>query len=318
MISQKCLWCGKEKFLEKYFDKNEFQKNNHNPICKDCKSKIKSLDEFKLYLKDSGIEFDQNTWNKAEQLIKDKLIKKYKNKDLPSNFSEMVLKNTIGRFNSLGNLSGDFKLLSVKNDNNRNKKQKIKIDKNDLEELKLKYGYGYPDEEYMLFEQKYQQLRPSFQLLTTMHDECLREYCVNKVKETLAKARGDFKEAKDWATMAKDVATSGKLNPSQMSKADLSGGLDTFGQVAKAIEQEVDILPLLPIFIERPKDKVDIVLWYQINYIRGLKGLPDCEYKEIYDFYEKRKEDYEKQMLDNDFLSKDTEDMDLGDLNGEA
>lgn len=172
----------------------------------------------------------------------------------------------------------------------------------DLSELKDKYGYGYPDDEYILFENKYQQLKSSFQLLTTMHEEYFREFCVNKVKETLAKSSGDLKGAKEWAAMVKDVAEAGKLKPSQMSKADLSGGLDGFGQLARIVEENHEIMGLLPSFIEQPKDKVDVTLWCYINYVRDIKGLPSCEYKEIYDFYDKRKMDYESQMSD---LNKD-------------
>ena len=43
------------------------------------------------------------------------------------------------------------------------------------------------------YEKKYNELRPSFLLPTTMHEECLREYCIDKVKESLAKAKGDFR-----------------------------------------------------------------------------------------------------------------------------
>ncbi|MFS0855160.1 hypothetical protein [Paenibacillus taichungensis] len=168
----------------------------------------------------------------------------------------------------------------------------------DIGELKDKYGYGYPDDEYILFENKYQQLKSSFQLLTTMHEEYFREFCVNKVKETLAKSSGDLKGAKEWAAMVKDVAEAGKLKPSQMSKADLSGGLDGFGQLARIVEENHEIMGLLPSFIEQPKDKVDVTLWCYINYVRDIKGLPSCEYKEIYEFYDKRKMDYESQMSD--------------------
>ncbi|MEC0385736.1 hypothetical protein P8813_22040 [Bacillus velezensis] len=174
------------------------------------------------------------------------------------------------------------------------------IDSDYLEKLKEKYGYGYPDDDYLLFEKKFLQLKPSFQLLTTMHEECLREYCVNKVYETLAKAKGDFKQAKDWAAMAKDTAEAGKLKPSQMSKADLSQGLDGFGQLARMVEEKVDIIPILPKFVSQPKDKPDVVLWCYLNYVRDLKGLPPADYKDIYNFYEERRADYEKQELDND------------------
>jgi hypothetical protein len=196
-----------------------------------------------------------------------------------------------------------FKKVEKKDNTQNNESQSI--NSTELDRLKDKFGVGYPDNEYILFEKKYQELRPSFQLLTTMHEECLREYCINKVKEGLAKAKGDFKEAKEWASMAKDVANSGKLNPSQMSKADLSGGLDTFGQMARMVEQtsEGELLSLLPVFTERPKDKVDVTLWHYVNYVRDLKGMEEAQYKDIYEFYNRRKKEYEGQMLDVELAS---------------
>lgn len=179
------------------------------------------------------------------------------------------------------------------------------IDELLLDELKEKYGYGYPDEEYILFEKKFINLKPSFQLPTTMHEEYLREYCVNKVKETIAKAKGEFKEAKEWAAMAKESAEAGKLKPSQMSKADLSQGLDGFGQLARMVEEHQDIIPLLPKFIKQPKDDVDITLWLYINYVRDLQGLSPAEYEEIYQFYEERRKDYEGRELDSNLSDGD-------------
>ena len=181
------------------------------------------------------------------------------------------------------------------------------IDEELLDELKEKYGHGYPDEEYVLFEKKFINLKPSFQLPTTMHEEYLREYCVNKVKETIAKAKGEFKEAKEWSAMAKESAEAGKLKPSQMSKADLSQGLDGFGQLARMVEEHQDIIPLLPKFIQQPKDKVDITLWLYINYIRDLKGMNDAKYEELYEFYEVRRKDYESQEIDNEETNEEIE-----------
>lgn len=177
-----------------------------------------------------------------------------------------------------------------------------------IDDLKEKYGYGYPDEEYILFEKKFINLKPSFQLPTTMHEEYLREYCVNKVKETIAKAKGEFKEAKEWAAMAKESAEAGKLKPSQMSKADLSQGLDGFGQLSRMVEEHQDIIPLLPRFVQQPKDKVDITLWMYINYVRDLKGMPDAKYEDLYEFYVVRRKDYESQELDEIELKEENED----------
>ena len=100
--------------------------------------------------------------------------------------------------------------------------------------------------------------------------------------------------------MAKEQASSGKLNPSQMSKADLTGGLDTFGQMARMVEQTElgEFMRVLPVFMEQPKDRVDITLWMYVNYIRDLKGLEECTYEQIWDFYNKRIEEYEKEIID--------------------
>lgn len=193
----------------------------------------------------------------------------------------------------------DSKGSNIEKDYEKSKK-KNNISEKELDKLKDKFGYGYPDEEYSLFEKKYNELRPSFLLPTTMHEECLREYCIDKVKESLAKAKGDFKEAKEWANMAKEQASSGKLNPSQMSKADLTGGLDTFGQMSRMVEQTElgEFMRVLPVFMEQPKDRVDITLWMYVNYIRDLKGLEECTYEQIWDFYNKRIAEYEKEMID--------------------
>src|SRR5690606_34225780 len=106
--------------------------------------------------------------------------------------------------------------------------------------------------------------------------------------------KGDVKDAKDWGALAQKAAQDAKINPSQLSKSDLTDGLDTFGQLVRTVEQAVDIIPILPVFKERPQDKVDFTLLCYINYVRDLKGLPLVEYEEIYKFYEQRKKDYEQ------------------------
>lgn len=159
-------------------------------------------------------------------------------------------------------------------------------------ELVDKWG-DYPPEEIILFEKKYQQLRVNYPERTAMHIEALQIYVRYRVKEELATQKGMFKEAEGWGKLAKEAATAAKINPSQLSKADLSDGLDSFSQLVRSVEQAVDIVDILPRFKERPKDKVDFTIWCYVNYIRDLKGLPLVEYKEIYEFYEARKREYE-------------------------
>ncbi|PGZ96980.1 hypothetical protein COE51_16440 [Bacillus pseudomycoides] len=279
-----------------YNTKNKLYENiGKIPICKSCLlSRVDYEDMETIYdiLRQFDIKFDIEYWKTALE-SKNDTFGKY-----------IAMANSLHQFEGKGWKDSVFEITAQEENDviapisNGTPHQSLLV--NDLEDLKEKYGYGYPDNEYLLFEKKFQQLKPSFQLLTTMHEECLREYCVNKVKETLAKAKGNFKEAKDWAAMAKDVAEAGKLKPSQMSKADLSQGLDGFGQLARMVEEKIDIIPVLPKFIQQPKDKPDVVLWCYLNYIRDLKGLPEADYKDIYQFYEERRADYEKQELDND------------------
>lgn len=296
--------CGRDLVEGNYYNsKSPMFPNGKIPICKKCLLDMIDYDDMNtIYtvFQSMDIPFYYNRWQETCE----------KNPKNPFGNYVRMANSGINEFSGarwkdsvFGKEDDDITVDNVKTPTKRNK---ITID--ELETLKEKFGDGYLDKEYILFEKKYQDLRPSFQLLTTMHEECLREYCIDKVKEGLAKARGDFKEAKEWASMAKDVASSGKLNPSQMSKSDLTGGLDTFGQMSKMVEQtdEGEMMRILPIFMEKPKDKVDMTLWMYVNYVRDLKGLEECQYKDIWEFYNKRVEDYSKNMIDNN----------LGDIDG--
>jgi len=175
-------------------------------------------------------------------------------------------------------------------------------------EIEDKWGAGYEKKEYQAFEKKYDFLKNNYTEKTAMHTEALINYIRYRVKEEFATAAGYIKDAKEWGAMASAAGTSAKINPSQLSKADLMDGLSTFGELVRAVEQAVDIIPILPKFKEKPQDKVDFTLLCYINYVRDMKGLPACEYKEIYNFYEIRKKEYENRTLDSESIFSDDED----------
>ena len=52
----------------------------------------------------------------------------------------------------------------------------------------------------------------------------------------------------------------------------------------EAVEQAVDVIPILPRFKYRPNDAVDFILWCYINYERNLNGLPEVKYSDVYKF----------------------------------
>lgn len=154
------------------------------------------------------------------------------------------------------------------------------------------FGNGYTEEEYFYMWNKYEFLRGNYTEQTSMHTEALVTYIRYKVKEEIAVAQGKAKEAKTWGELAMKQAERAKINPNQFSKADLQGGLSTIGEIAQAVEQNTDIIPILPQFRYRPNDAVDFCIWNYINYARNLEGKPLVEYKDVYKFYDKMKEDY--------------------------
>lgn len=174
---------------------------------------------------------------------------------------------------------------------------KLKMTNKNRELLTDKWGFGYSDEELLMFEKKFNLLKDNYPLRTAMHVEALCTYVRYRVKEELATAHGSVGEAQKWGSLADKAAQSAKINPSQLSKADLSGGLNGFGELSRAVEKVKDILEILPKFIERPQDKVDFTLWCYINYVRRLKNLPDAKYKDIYQFLEERKQEYQKEEI---------------------
>lgn len=180
-------------------------------------------------------------------------------------------------------------------------KQKFNIDTDDFivtDEIKELFGDGFEDFEYKKMHKKYEKLKLNYTLQTNLHQEALATYVRFKVKEEIATARGDVDEAKKWYDAAQNAAASGKLTPKQLSEADLQGGINSFSEIFKAVEQAVDIIPILPRFKYRPNDALDFNIWCYINYARDLQGLPQCDYEDVYKFYDRKKEEYLEQYGD--------------------
>lgn len=198
------------------------------------------------------------------------------------------------------------------------KKEQIKqelLEKQEREELKEKvmeqlddfvvtdemvtlFGTGYTKEEYKAMWDKYEFLGANYSKQTNMHIEALVTYIRYKVKEEMAVSAGKAGEAKTWGELAMKQAERAKINPNQLTKADLQGGLSTIGEIAQAVEQNVDIIPILPKFKYRPNDAVDFCIWNYINYARALENKPMVEYSDVYGFYDKMKEEYIKSTGD--------------------
>lgn len=168
----------------------------------------------------------------------------------------------------------------------------------DNDDLKLKWG-DYPNNTLIRFERKYDFLKNNYNEKTSMHTEAIYKYVRYSVLEEIANEDLDTGSAKIYNDLANKAATAAKINPSQLSKADLMDGLNSFSELSAAVERAVDVVKILPKFKYRANDALDFTIWCYINYERNLNGLAEVPYEEIYEFYDKKVEEYITQYGDS-------------------
>lgn len=183
-----------------------------------------------------------------------------------------------------------------------------------FEDLQDLFGDGFTETEYKKLYNKYIHIQNNYPLKTVIHEDALIRYVKYGFMESKAIANGDADAASKWGKLCKDARADAKLNPSQLSAADLSDGMTCFSQVTSMVEKAQDIIPLLNKFVEQPQDRVDYTIWQYINYIRDLEGKPLVEYKDIYGFLSKR---YEENKNRYKFLKDEGNgDFDTNDIGG--
>lgn len=204
---------------------------------------------------------------------------------------------------------------------NKEKLNKIENKENvDIRMFQEKYGYGFELEEYLNFERKYKKLSRGYKEKTELHSERLITYITHKVKEEMATAKGQVGEAEKWARLAQADATAAKLNVSQLSKSDITGGIDLVPQLVEAIESHTSLIPLMPKLKEQPYDDADLIIWAIINKVRRLEDKPKVEYVDIWNFYDKMIEEHytqkghTKEQIDQEKQKRNSMFRDLGKL----
>ena len=150
------------------------------------------------------------------------------------------------------------------------------------------FGFGFTSGDYEELGRRFFEMQNNYPLRTAMHTEALVTYIKYAYKRDKAIADDDIDAADKWGKLAAKQATDAKINPSQLSAADLSDGMTSFSQLSAMVEKTIDIIPVLPKFVEEPKDRVDYTIWQYVNYIRDLEGKPLIKYKDLYQFLEAR------------------------------
>lgn len=307
-ICSKCK--NKEKINNFYVSNSKLFSDGRVNICKTCLQSlidIKDVGSLKEILRLMDKPYVEHIWKKC--LEKQKPI---------GNYFKLI--SSLHQYKNCGwdvyedknRDSGSVKV--AENIGRRSNDVKNKINEINVEELREKWGSDFDDDEILKFEKEYQRIRNSYDIKTEMHQTFLMQVCIAKVRLNEANAKKNVGEAEKWAKQFRDMATAGKLQPNQMSQSDLNGGLDTFSQLVKQVEETVDIVKILPKFKKHPRDQADFIIYCYINYGRRLNGLPKVEYDDVYKFYEKSASEYEKfenqedDELENEFINYGDED----------
>lgn len=271
----------------------------------------------KPYYKDS-LQSSFNQFKKEHSYVNDEDVSKHGKDILKLYFKNIAMRQTINKSycdseaekfiyqNSNTIKSEKQKIIENFSDVNTIPEEKEKIIKkranadfkvtDDIVDL---FGDGYTPTVYKKMYDKYEKLKLNYSIQTNLHQEALATYVRFKVQEELATSIGDVAGASKWYSAAQDAADKAKLTPKQLTQSDLQGGINSFSEIFKAVEQAVDIIPILPKFKFRPNDALDFNIWCYINYARDLQGLPQCSYEDIYEFYDKKKEEYIEQYGDS-------------------
>ncbi len=267
--------CKKNKPLTDYYNSKSPMFNGKITVCKAClKSMIDYSNMQTVYtiLQQMDIMFDIFYWNRALESKTDTFAR------------YITMANSFHQFEGLSWKDSRFQIVSA--DEEKLQTKDIFSQPPASDSLINKWGDGYTPEEYQSFEKKWTKLIDNYGEKTSLHTEGLITYIRFRTKEEMATAKNNTKDAKDWAALAKEAATAAKLNVSQLSKSDISGGVDLMSQLYEAVETEVGIIPLLPKLLEQPYDDADMIIWSIVNYTRRLEDKPPVPYREVWNFYD--------------------------------
>lgn len=283
---KECSICHRELAVKTnfYLTNNKLFSDGRIPICKKCIKKRIDYDNMEtIYdmLRQMDLPFIYEYWEAVLKGDKDPFgIYVSKCNSLPQLIG-MTWKDSV--FERETQHSSD----KLKSDNNVFiNRRKNELTQETLNMLEEKYGYGFTNEEYINFEKKYKKLTLGYKEKTALHTERLITYIIHKVKEEMATAKGDVNEAEKWSRIAQKDAETAKLNISQLSKSDITGGIDLIPQLVEAVEEKATLIPLLPKIKEQPYDDADMIIWCTINYLRRLEDKSTVEYKDIWHFYD--------------------------------
>ena len=328
----KCEVCDKDKKTREYYmSGNPKHENGCIPICKKCGLNMvdmENVESLKVFLKKVDKPY-------IHELYLSAMNSKRRSSELGSYFSAI----NMGSYkhltweNSEG-LNEGLKMqykeaFKTKEDVELEKKLEKKsalqeeLDEMEMTEEELKgykifWGNGYSPYEYDSFQKRYDSLIGNYANTTALHIENLKTYVVYKIKaeHLVSSDNPDPNQVKLYTDLSIKQATMARLNLDKLSAEDLSQGVDSFSEVAMLVEREIDIIPILPKFIEKPNDPIDVALLSFINYNRRMEGLEDSEHCDVYYFYQKKLKEFKEDKNTREEIKKNIIEMEITTENG--
>lgn len=163
----------------------------------------------------------------------------------------------------------------------------VRISDDELVKLEKFWGMGYTEQEYVNFQNKYENLRVGYTEKTALHTEGLQTYVRYKVKEEMSAARNDVASADKWGRLAAAAAKDNKINAAQLNSSDIAGGVEVIPQLVEAVEERVSLIPIMPKLKAVPYDDIDMNIYALTNYYRRLEDKPPITYPEVWAFTDK-------------------------------
>lgn len=302
-----CTKCGQEKDAQKDFYVSYNNKLSIAPFCKECVIS-NSLVEDRTSV---DIEGFQNMLQQLDRPYLHQLfisnVKKYG--ENPMSVVGYYFKDiSMPQYRLLKWSHSDFGHIEEKKEkekttNNTNRRT-IHLSEDEREQLLDKWG-DFEDRLLVRFEKKFQQLAQNYEIITSLHLEALTNYTKFSVLQDVAIENNNTQEAKMYGDLAKQARSDAKLNPSQLSKSDLNTGVSSFSEISQLVAQRDGLIRLPMKYLKKPHDQLDVLMWENINFNRALFSMPEVKYEEVYEYYIKRLEAFNKKY---------NADLDKGDL----
>lgn len=307
VLRKTCTLCSRELNInEFYISYNTLHTDGHIPFCKECLVRLCyntvtdeiDVEKFKSLLQQLDKPFIYKLWNsvtleneKAGEKTKKNIIKRY----MRTINSMVAFRNMTwqqgNEYNISASMAGQIGATQKRNEY-ANEVYYLENDGFEVTQDIVKlFGEGYTAKEYEMMWDDYNKHIGDYPNASITQKELLLNYIRYSTREKIAAARGNINDIEKYANLSSKAFQ--KLN-----QINVQGNVNCFSEFFQKFEREQDIARILPKFKYRPNDAPDFIIWCYVNYCRRLEGKTECQYEDVYKFYDERVEEYVKQYGD--------------------